>query len=60
MRQLIWVPQGHIPTVEEGKERLEYLHDHEKSTYVFSLKKPFPPADTTNVPISPIHEECPA
>jgi heme-degrading monooxygenase HmoA len=57
---LWWVPQGHIPTVEEAKERLEHLRVHGETAYAFSLKQPFPPADTANQVIAPIYEECPA
>jgi len=57
---LWWVPQGHIPTVEEGKERLEYLRIHGESAYAFSLKKPFLPADAGSHEVQPIREECPA
>ena len=38
---LWWVPSGHIPTVEEAKERLDYLRTHGESPYAFSFKKPF-------------------
>lgn len=39
---LWWVPSGHIPCVEEAKERLAYLRAHGETPYAFSLKKPFP------------------
>jgi len=39
---LWWVPSGHIPTVEEAKERLDYLRTHGESPYAFSFKEPFP------------------
>jgi len=39
---LWWVPDGHIPSVEEAKERLAYLGAHGETPYVFSFKKPFP------------------
>jgi hypothetical protein len=39
---LWWVPSGHIPTVEEAKERLSYLGAHDETPYAFSFKKPFP------------------
>jgi Domain of unknown function (DUF3291) len=37
-----WIPAGQLPSVEEGKERLEYLHQHGDSVYAFSLKNVFP------------------
>ncbi len=39
---LWWVPSGHIPSVEEAKERLAYLRDHGETSYAFSFKKLFP------------------
>lgn len=37
-----WIPAGHIPTTDEGKERLEHLRTHGDSEYAFSFKKEFP------------------
>ncbi len=46
---LWWVPAGHLPSTEEGKERLEYLREHGDSTYAFSFKNIFPmPAEQQN------------
>lgn len=39
---LWWVPAGHIPTTEEGKERLDHLQKHGDSSYAFSFKNVFP------------------
>ena len=39
---LWWVPSGHIPSVEEAKERLAYLRAHDETPYAFSFKKLFP------------------
>ena len=39
---LWWVPSGHIPSVEEAKERLAYLRAHGETPYAFTFKKPFP------------------
>ena len=39
---LWWVPSGHIPNVEEAKERLAYLRAHGETPCAFSLKRPFP------------------
>jgi hypothetical protein len=30
-----WIPVGHQPTLDEAKERLEYLAAHEPSDYAF-------------------------
>lgn len=32
---LWWIPKGHVPTVEEGKARLEYLAQHGPSEHAF-------------------------
>lgn len=55
-----WVPQGHIPTVEEAKERLEHLRTYGASAFAFTLKQPFPPANISAQEIAPILDECPA
>ena len=40
---LWWVPAGHIPTVEEGVERLERLRANGPTESAFTFKAPFPP-----------------
>jgi hypothetical protein len=57
---LWWVPEGHIPTVEEAKERLEYLRTHGETPYAFSFKQPFPAPDAQDEVRPPLFEECPA
>jgi hypothetical protein len=37
-----WVPAGHLPDPQEGKERLEYLREHGDTAYAFSFKHAFP------------------
>jgi hypothetical protein len=45
------VPSGHIPSVEEAKERLAYLRAHGETPYAFSFKEPFPaPEAISNLP----------
>jgi hypothetical protein len=39
---LWWVPAGHIPTVEEAKERLEHLTAHGPTAHAFTFKQRFP------------------
>ena len=39
---LWWVPAGHIPSPQEGKERLDYLCEHGETEYAFSFKNIFP------------------
>ena len=38
-----WIPAGHIPTVEEGDERLDYLRAHGSTPHAFTFKQRFPP-----------------
>lgn len=40
---LWWVPAGHIPTIEEGKQRLELLRRLGPSPEAFTFKHPYPP-----------------
>jgi hypothetical protein len=39
---LWWVPAGHVPTVEEAKERLLHLERHGPTPWAFTFKSPFP------------------
>ena len=39
---LWWVPAGHNPSPEEGKERLDHLREHRDMAYAFSFKNLFP------------------
>jgi hypothetical protein len=39
---LWWVPAGHIPGTEEGKERLDYFREHGDTKYAFSFQHLFP------------------
>lgn len=38
---LWWIPTGHIPTVEEGKEKLQLLDKTGPSESAFTFSKPF-------------------
>lgn len=40
---LWWVPVGEIPTVSEGKARLQHLQDYGVTGSAFTFSKPFPP-----------------
>ena len=42
---LWWIPKGHIPTVEEGKERLEHIQLNGPTEYAFTFSRPFPEMD---------------
>jgi len=39
---LWWVPAGHIPTVAEGRERLEHYQQHGPTPFSFWFSKLFP------------------
>jgi len=39
---LWWVPEGHLPSVDEGKAALQRLGDQGPSEYAFSFAQPFP------------------
>ena len=39
---VLWaVPAGHLPTIEEGKARLQYLREHGPSEYAYTFANPF-------------------
>lgn len=38
---LWWVPEGHLPSVEEAREKLEYLQANGPSETAFTFSKPF-------------------
>ena len=43
---LWWVPAGHVPTVAEGRARLEHYQMHGATPFAFWFSQPFPePAD---------------
>lgn len=52
---LWWVPSGHIPSVEEAKERLASLDTHGETPYAFSFKKPFPAPEEVSSPSSQVY-----
>lgn len=39
---LWWIPVGHIPSVEEAKERLEHLRAHGPTARAFTFRHTFP------------------
>lgn len=40
-----WIPAGHIPSVEEAVERLDYRRTHGDTEAAFSFSHPHPPPD---------------
>lgn len=58
---LWWVPLGHIPSIEEAKERLEHLRTQGESAYAFSFRKIFPAPDAAAAePLDHFADPCPA
>jgi len=39
---LWWIPIGHLPTVAEGRERLEHYWQHGSTRFSFWFSEPFP------------------
>jgi heme-degrading monooxygenase HmoA len=37
-----WIPVGHIPTIDEAVERLDYRRSHGDTEVAFSFSRPFP------------------
>lgn len=49
-----WIPAGHIPTVDEAVERLDYHRSHGDTEAAFSFSTPYPvPATPTADPVPP-------
>jgi hypothetical protein len=40
---LWWIPEGHIPTAEEAKARLEHLDQHGDTEFAFTFRQIFSP-----------------
>jgi hypothetical protein len=40
---LWYIPAGHLPDIEEARERLEYLREHGETPYAFSFRQQFEP-----------------
>ncbi len=53
---LWWVPAGHIPTPEEGREKLELLARLGPTPAAFTFRQPFPPP--SGEAIAPVLDEC--
>ena len=39
---LWWIPAGHVPTVAEARERLQFLEEHGPTAHSFTFRTPFP------------------
>jgi hypothetical protein len=58
---LWWIPAGHIPSIEEAKERLAHLQTRGESAHAFSFAKVFPPPDSpARDPHLGFADPCPA
>jgi hypothetical protein len=42
---LWWVPEGHVPTMEEAMARLEHLREHGPTSRAFTFRHRFEPGD---------------
>ena len=40
---LWWIPAGHVPTIEEAKERLAQIEAQGPTPFAFTFQQPFPP-----------------
>lgn len=54
---LWWVPQGHLPTIEEGMARLEHFRRLGPTAHAFSFREPFP-ASAASEAVDPILDQC--
>jgi hypothetical protein len=57
---LWWVPAGHVPSVEEAKDRLAHLREHGPTPHAFTFREPFGPPDGTAAPLVDDELGCPA
>lgn len=39
---LWWIPEGHVPSIDEAKERLRSLDEHGDTPFAFTFRNPFP------------------
>ena len=47
---LWWIPAGHVPSIDEAKERLASLEQHGPTQFAFTFKTTFPPIVATTSP----------
>jgi hypothetical protein len=58
---LWWVPEGHVPSMDEAVARLAHLREHGATPHAFNFRSVFPPADAPEGSSpSSIGEACPA
>jgi hypothetical protein len=56
---LWWVPAGHQPSVEEARERLEYLQRHGPTPHAFTFREPFGPPGSSQPLAAREDDLCP-
>jgi hypothetical protein len=57
---LWWVPAGHVPSVEEAKDRLAHLREHGPTPHAFTFREPFGTPDGSAAPLVDDELGCPA
>ena len=57
---LWWVPAGHVPSVEEAKDRLAHLREHGPTPHAFTFREPFGLPDGSAAPLVDDELGCPA
>ena len=57
---LWWVPQGHRPSIEEAKAKLELLRRNGPSAAAFTFRQAYPPPDAEQAKPTAFGDECPA
>ena len=53
---LWWIEEGHIPTIDEAKQRLELLLQNGPTKDAFTFREPYPPPSGRD--IKPVMDEC--
>lgn len=59
MEAMWWIPEGAVPTVAEGEERLRHLRVHGPTPHAFTFRNPFPDTDGLAVRVDD-DRSCPA
>jgi hypothetical protein len=54
---LWWIPEGHLPSVEEAKEKLAHLRAHGPTPSAFTFRQPFPPPGESDLNAPEVDEE---
>jgi len=57
---LWWVPAGHLPTLEEAKEKLQLLQQIGPTAQAFTFKKSFPAPSDSSGETTEFDDLCPA